>query len=59
VRASGSLTTSVATRARGGYFIAGFLLLAVAVSIFFWPMWTGVQLDWIYTQAHYWLPSWK
>jgi dolichyl-phosphate-mannose-protein mannosyltransferase len=59
VRASGSLTTSVATRARGGYFIAGFLLLAVSVSIFFWPMWTGVQLDWIYTQAHYWLPSWK
>ena len=53
------LTTSAFARNRGGYFVAGFVLLAVAISIFFWPMWTGVQLDWRFTQMHYWFPSWR
>ena len=47
------------TRERDIRWIAVFLALAVALSIFFWPMWTGVQIDWQYMQAHYWLPTWK
>ncbi|WP_213813684.1 dolichyl-phosphate-mannose--protein mannosyltransferase [Glaciihabitans sp. dw_435] len=46
-------------RNRGGIWVAIYLLLAVAVSIFYWPMWTGIQIDWVYMSAHYWFPSWK
>jgi dolichyl-phosphate-mannose-protein mannosyltransferase len=46
-------------RERGIRLLAVFLVLAVAISVFFWPMWTGIQIDWRLTQAHYWLPSWK
>jgi dolichyl-phosphate-mannose-protein mannosyltransferase len=58
-REAGGFDNSPAARDRGGYIVAAFLLLAVALSVFFWPMWTGVQLDWVYTQLHYWIPSWK
>lgn len=35
-----------------------FLLLAVAASIFFWPLWTGQSIDYTYLRAHWWFPSW-
>ncbi len=46
-------------RKRGGRLIAVFLVVAVAVSVFFWPMWTAIQIDWPLMNAHYWLPSWR
>jgi dolichyl-phosphate-mannose-protein mannosyltransferase len=46
-------------RERNGRWVAVFLVLAVVVSIFYWPMWTGIQVDWAYMQAHYWFPLWK
>ena len=48
----------VAGRARGERWILVFLVAAVAISIFFWPLWTGMQIDLTYMQIHYWLQSW-
>ena len=39
-------------------FVGIFLVLAVAMSIFFWPLWTGLSIDYNYLRAHWWLPSW-
>ena len=33
--------------------------LAVALSIFFWPLWTGAQIPYEFLAAHWWLPSWR
>ena len=46
-------------RATGMWWIAVFLVAAVAISIFFWPLWTGLQIDFTYMQLHYWFPSWE
>ena len=39
-------------------FVAVFLLVAIALSIFFWPLWIGQPIDYTYMKAHWWLPSW-
>lgn len=46
-------------RNAGMRWIAVFLVAALAISIFFWPMWTGIQIDFKYMQLHYWIPSWE
>jgi dolichyl-phosphate-mannose--protein O-mannosyl transferase len=46
-------------RAVGMRWIAVFLVAAVAISVFFWPLWTGMQVDFKYMQLHYWIPSWE
>jgi dolichyl-phosphate-mannose-protein mannosyltransferase len=46
-------------RAVGMSWIAVFLIAAVAISIFFWPLWTGLQIDFKYMQLHYWLSTWE
>jgi dolichyl-phosphate-mannose-protein mannosyltransferase len=46
-------------RDAGMRWILVFLVAAVAISIFFWPLWTGIQIDFKYMQLHYWLPSWE
>ena len=38
--------------------VAVFLLLAVLLSIFFWPVWTGQSIDYTYLRAHWWFPTW-
>ncbi len=44
----------------GGIRIVGvFLAFVLAGSIFFWPLWAGVQLDFTYLQIHWWLPTWR
>lgn len=48
-----------AARETGIRFVAVYLVAALAISVFFWPMWTGIQVDYAFTQAHYWLPSWR
>jgi dolichyl-phosphate-mannose-protein mannosyltransferase len=45
-------------RTTGLRFVLIFLALAVALSVFFWPLWTGMQLDYSYLRAHWWLLSW-
>ncbi len=46
-------------RAIGMRWIAVFLLATVAISIFFWPLWIGQQIDFKYMQLHYWLTTWE
>jgi dolichyl-phosphate-mannose--protein O-mannosyl transferase len=45
-------------RESGIRFVAVFLALAVAFSVFFWPLWTGQSIDYNYLRAHWWLMSW-
>jgi dolichyl-phosphate-mannose--protein O-mannosyl transferase len=46
-------------RTSGLSVVAVFLGLAVVVSIFFWPLWTGMQIDYNFLRAHWWLPTWR
>jgi dolichyl-phosphate-mannose--protein O-mannosyl transferase len=47
-------------RRDGGIRLVGvFLLFAIGVSVFFWPLWTGLQMPWQFIQLHYWVPSWR
>jgi dolichyl-phosphate-mannose-protein mannosyltransferase len=36
-----------------------FLVVAIAVSAFFWPVWSGLRLDYSWLSAHWWLPTWR
>jgi hypothetical protein len=36
-----------------------FLGVVTAVSAFFWPLWSGVQADYWFIAAHWWLPTWR
>lgn len=46
-------------RESGIRFVGIFLALAVVLSIFFWPLWTGQQYDIWFIRAHWWLPGWR
>jgi dolichyl-phosphate-mannose-protein mannosyltransferase len=46
-------------RAVGMRWIAVFLVAAIAISIFYWPLWTGQQIDFKVMQLHYWIPTWE
>ena len=35
-----------------------FFVLAIALSVFFWPLWTGQSIDYSYLRAHWWFPGW-
>jgi len=28
------------------------------VSAFYWPLWTGMQIDYNFLRLHWWLPTW-
>ncbi len=45
-------TTSIAV-------VAVYLAVATAASVFFWPLWTGMQIDYTYLRLHWWLPTWR
>jgi dolichyl-phosphate-mannose--protein O-mannosyl transferase len=38
--------------------VAGFLVLATALSVFFWPLWTGQQLTYDVLRLHWWFSTW-
>ena len=46
-------------RLSGMRIVGIYLAFVLAGSIFFWPIWTGVQLDFTYLQIHWWLPTWR
>src|SRR5690606_15745401 len=39
--------------------VAVFLVAAVLVSAFFYPVWTGMTLPEPFIRSHYWLPGWR
>jgi dolichyl-phosphate-mannose--protein O-mannosyl transferase len=55
----GKRTDTRFRRTRGISIIAVFVGVAVLVSVFFYPLWTGEQIPFWYWQLHIWLPSWR
>lgn len=45
-------------RRAGVTWVTIFLVVAVLLSAFFYPLWTGMQVPYWFWQAHMWLPSW-
>ena len=46
-------------RRRAGLITVGvFLALAIALSVFFWPLWTGQQLPYELLRLRWWFPTW-
>ena len=43
---------------RAANFISGFVILTVLVSVFFYPIWTGMWIGYDFWKLHMWLPSW-
>jgi dolichyl-phosphate-mannose-protein mannosyltransferase len=54
----GSPGDPVRKRTRGIVVVLGFVVLAAALTAFFYPLWTGQQTSFAFWQAHMWLPSW-
>lgn len=48
-----------AARERGIRWVTVFLVLAIGISAFFWPLWVGIQLDYNVLRAHWWLDTWR
>lgn len=46
-------------RAGGLKTVAVFLGIAVLASVYFFPMWTGLQADYWFIASHWWLPTWR
>lgn len=46
-------------RQSGIRLVGVFVTLAIAISIFFWPLWTGAQISYEYLRVHWWLDSWR
>ncbi|MRG60865.1 phospholipid carrier-dependent glycosyltransferase [Agromyces sp. CFH 90414] len=45
-------------RERGIATVAVFLVGVIAVSAWFYPIWTGMPIDPVFRRLHFWLPSW-
>lgn len=39
--------------------VAIFLVAAVLVSAFFYPVWAGIPMPELFVRAHFWLPGWR
>ncbi len=46
-------------RTSGIRIVGIFLGIAALLSVFFWPLWAGIQLDYWYLASHWWLPTWR
>jgi len=55
----GSRTDDPSRRLSGIGVVAVLTVAAVAVSVFYWPLWTAQLADWEFIRLHYWLPGWK
>ena len=45
-------------RVSGLRLVGIFLGFAAVVSAFYWPLWTGLQIDYNFLRLHWWLPTW-
>jgi dolichyl-phosphate-mannose-protein mannosyltransferase len=46
-------------RERGLGLVAVLVGFAILLSVFFWPLWTGTQIDYTWMRAHWWFESWR
>jgi dolichyl-phosphate-mannose-protein mannosyltransferase len=54
----GSAADSTYRRTLGIASVAAYLGIVLAASVFFWPIWSGVQTSYEFWHAHMWLRSW-
>lgn len=55
----GSAQSSRRRRTAGVWSVAGFCGIALAVSIWFYPVWTGMLVSQDYWASTHWLPGWR
>jgi dolichyl-phosphate-mannose-protein mannosyltransferase len=55
----GTRDDPLAHRRRGQRLVAIFIAIAVILSVYFWPIWTGTQTSYGYLASHWWLPTWR
>ncbi len=46
-------------RVSGLRIVGIFLAIALIVSAYFWPLWTGTAADYWFIASHWWLPTWR
>lgn len=54
----GPAEADTARRRLGAGIVIGFVAVAIVISVFFLPLWTGVPVDTDFIRLHYWLPTW-
>ncbi|MBT2501556.1 dolichyl-phosphate-mannose--protein mannosyltransferase [Curtobacterium sp. ISL-83] len=45
-------------RTRAVLWVGVYLGVVVLASVYWYPMWTAMQMPWDFIRSHYWLPSW-
>ena len=55
----GGRTDPTRRRLSGIRLVAVFLISAVLVSAYFYPLWTGMPVPEFFVRSHYWLPGWR
>ncbi|OII10991.1 phospholipid carrier-dependent glycosyltransferase [Curtobacterium sp. MCBA15_009] len=45
-------------RTRAVVWVGVYLGVVVLASVYWYPMWTAVQVPWDFVRSHYWVPSW-
>ena len=46
-------------RTSGILVVTIFVTAAAAMSVFYWPLWTGMQIDYDYMRIHWWFETWR
>jgi len=54
----GSPADPESRRVAGQQVVGGFLVLCVVLSVFFLPIWTGMEIPRWYMTLHFWFRSW-
>jgi dolichyl-phosphate-mannose--protein O-mannosyl transferase len=55
----GTARDPVDRRTSGIRTVGIYLGIAIIVSIFYWPVWAGIPIDFWYLAAHWWSPTWR
>jgi dolichyl-phosphate-mannose--protein O-mannosyl transferase len=54
----GKRTDQEHRRTAGIAWVSAYGVLAILLSIFFYPLWSGMQIPYWYWHIHMWLPGW-
>lgn len=54
----GTAADAESRRVLGLRVVGVFLVLCVLLSVFFWPIWSGLEIPRWYMNMHFWFPSW-
>ncbi|WJY01782.1 phospholipid carrier-dependent glycosyltransferase [Curtobacterium sp. 458] len=54
----GRRTDERSRRTRAIVWVGVYLGVVVLASVYWYPMWTAIQMPWDFIRSHYWMPSW-